>query len=88
MEKAQFYVVIYGTNQSEEIKVFNDLEAADLLARSLGEAEISHWQFAICAHDGQRIHDVFVADNREVIGGVVFDRVGGKPDLSLQQLTG
>jgi len=82
MQKAQFYVVIYGTNQSEEIKVFNDLEAADLFARSLGEAEISHWQFAICAHDGQRIHDVFHADNREVIGGVVFERAEESPDLT------
>ena len=82
MESANFYIVIYGTTDAEQIRVFNDLEASDLFAQSLGDAEISYWQFAICAHDGQRIHDVFHADNRELIGGVVFERAEESPDLT------
>ncbi len=82
MGNTKFYAVIYGTNDTEQIEVFNDLEACDLFARNLNAAEVSHWQFAIKPGDGQRLHDVFVADNRELVGGLICDR-GNGPDLSM-----
>lgn len=83
MKNAKFYAVIYGTNETEQIEVFNDIEAAELFAGNLKAAEISCWVFEIGPTDaGQRLHDMFAPENRQFIGGSIFERVVGPPDLT------
>ena len=82
MPNSKFYAVIYGTNENEQIEVFNDLEASDLFARNLNAAEVSHWQFAIKPGDGQRLHEMFTTESRQFIGGSICDR-GNGPDLTM-----